>query len=221
MKNNMKKCLLTAALVFTMVCLLASCGGKQTKVSVKIVSPDTNILYSDPVLVTDNNPTAAKAVIQACKDNKIAYNVKDGMFDGFGGVESTKEDGWLLYLNGTLAQTGAEATQIKEGDAVEFRYENYDKAFSQPSSDYIGKWRGETDTDGSAAFLTIEEDEASFTYIDQERTTTSYTGTYTIVNDQIIINDLASNSPVTIPFEMKDGKMILTYNAKPIPLTKQ
>ena len=221
MKNRTKKYLITTLLLLAMVSLLASCGGKQTKVSVKITSPDTNVLHSDPVVVTDNNPTASKAIIQACKDNKIAYNVKDGMFDGFGGVESSKEDGWLLYINGALAQTGAETTQISEGDVVEFRYENYDKAFSQPSSDYVGKWRGETDTDGSAAFLTIEEDEASFTYIDQERTTTSYTGTYTIVNDQLIINDLASNSPVTIPFEMKDGKMVLTYNAKPIPLTKQ
>lgn len=76
-------------------------------------------------------------------------------------------------------------------------------------------------TDGSAAFLTLEDDEASFTFIGGDGATISYNGTYNIMNDEITINDLASNSPVKLPFELKDGKMLLTYNAKSIELVKQ
>ncbi len=221
MKHTIKKSFGALLLLFLLAGTLAACGGKQTTVSVKITSPDTTIIDTT-VTVTDNNPTAAKAIMQACQADKIAYTVTDGLFDGFGGLASTKEDGWLFYVNDTLAQTGADATAIQEGDIVEFRYENYTKAFSEPATtDIFGKWRSETEADGSTAFLTLDDDEASFIFIDSARTTTSYNGTYNIMNDEITINDLASNSPVKIPFELKDGNMVITYNAKTITLTKQ
>ena len=221
MKNTAKKTIFLFMLLLAMVSVLAACGGgKQTNVTVKITSPDSTIVDTK-VTVTDNEPTASKAIIAACKANNIAYTVKEGLFDGFGGMESSKDEGWLFYYNGTLAQTGAETTSVQEGDVVEFRYENYKKAFSEPATDFFGKWRSGLTTDGSAAFLTLEDDEASFTFIGGDGATISYNGTYNIMNDEITINDLASNSPVKLPFELKDGKMLLTYNAKSIELVKQ
>lgn len=126
----------------------------------------------------------------------------------------------LLYLAHSL-QTGAETTRLQEGDVVEFRYENYNKAFSEPATDFFGKWRSALRQMVLRRFLTLEDDEASFTFIGGDGATISYNGTYNIMNDEITINDLASNSPVKLPFELKDGKMLLTYNAKSIELVKQ
>lgn len=222
MKHTVKKILSTLLLLFVFAGALAGCsGGKQTTVSVKITSPDATIVDTT-VTVTDDSPTASKAIIQACQADKIAYTVTDGLFDGFGGLTSTKEEGWLFYVNGVLSQTGAETTAVQEGDLVEFRYENYTQAFSsEPQADVFGSWRSETEADGSTAFLELTDEDASFTYIDSERTVTSYTGTYNIMNDEITINDLASNSPVKIPFEIQGSNLVITYNAKAITLTKQ
>lgn len=41
------------------------------------------------------------------------------------------------------------------------------------------------------------------------------------MNDEITIRPLRRIHPVKLPFELKDGKMVLTYNAKPIELVKQ
>lgn len=217
MKSLMKTSLISALIL----CVLTGCSaGKQTTVSVQVITSDTTLVGTQITLST-GNPTAAQAVIEACKSNNTAYTLKSGMFDGFGGMLSTLDDGWLLYINGELAQTGAETTPVNENDIVEFRYVNYNEAFKEPTNNYWGRWRSGMEPDGSAAFLTLDEDEAVFTYIDQNAATTSCTGTYIISNSEITINDTVSDSPVKIPFTIENDKMIISYNAKQIALSRQ
>ena len=124
-------------LLLAMVSVLAACGGgKQTNVTVKITSPDSTVVDTK-VTVTDNEPTASKAIIAACKANNIAYTVKEGLLTASAAWNRQRTRGWLFYYNGTLAQTGAETTSVQEGDVVEFRYENYNKAFSEPATDFF------------------------------------------------------------------------------------
>ena len=73
--------------------------------------------------------TAADVIVESCQKQKIPYTLKENMFDNFGGIASTKEEGWLLYVNGALAEVGANAIQLEDGFLVEFKYVNYDEAF--------------------------------------------------------------------------------------------
>ena len=96
-------------------------------VSVKI-SADYEIVNSSFVLAA-KEPMASDAILRACQNQKIPYTLTNGLFDGFGGLKSTKTDGWLFYVNGEIAPMGAEDTPIKDGDMIEFKYENYESAF--------------------------------------------------------------------------------------------
>lgn len=215
MKKNIVLLFALAALL-----VLSACGSSADEISVNVkISSDYTITDSS-ITLKKASPVAADAIIEACKAGNISYKYQNGMFDSFSGIESTKEDGWLLYINGNLAQTGAGTASISDGDRVEFSYVNYDRAFNSASADYIGKWKSGIASDGSYAFLNIDDSEASFTYGDAQNNLTSYAGTYLMTNNTLTINDAASNSPVTIPFKMDSGKLIIEYGTKSIELLK-
>ncbi|MBE7027156.1 MAG: DUF4430 domain-containing protein [Ruminococcaceae bacterium] len=124
----MKKILAFTLIIAIVVCI-GGCTGEKTSINVSVkISEDYDIVNTSFVLAA-KEPVASDAIIRACQDEKIAYTLTDGLFDGFGGLKSTKTDGWLFYVNGQLAQMGAKDTPIKDGDVIEFRYENYESAF--------------------------------------------------------------------------------------------
>lgn len=104
---------------------------KSVQVYTKIVNGETMIL-DYPITVIAENPTAANAFETGCNQKGISYKLENGMFDGFDNVFSTNSDGWLFYVNGTIASVGAEEYVVNEGDTVEFRYANYSSEFSMP-----------------------------------------------------------------------------------------
>lgn len=122
---------LFAVLVSSAACLSGCAGGNtdsaQLSVSVKIAADEE--LLSKTVSV-DEGATADKAIISACQEKKLAYTFVEGMFDNFGTVASTLTDGWLLYINGEIAEVGAAQIELHDGDTLEFLYQNYDEAFS-------------------------------------------------------------------------------------------
>lgn len=82
------------------------------------------------VAATYANPSAADLLIETMQEENIAFTVENGFFDNIGGFASTQSDGWLLYYNGELAAVGAADIQLTDGDVVEFKWENYDEAFT-------------------------------------------------------------------------------------------
>ncbi len=125
----MKKKLLVFALMLALLLCFAGCTGEKVSVNVSVkISADYDIVNKS-LTVSAKEPHASDAIIYACQNEKVAYTINDGLFDDFGGLKSTKTDGWLFYVNGQIAQLGAEDTPIKDGDVIEFRYENYESAF--------------------------------------------------------------------------------------------
>lgn len=130
---------LCMAVVFSMAALFTGCNVKQPgetaeggiAVKVKITDAEQTVLLEEETRVQEDEANAGQAVKNACQSKGFAYQEKDGLYDGFGGVESTKTDGWLFYLNGEQPEVGANDAPVKEGDLVEFRYLNYDEAFAQ------------------------------------------------------------------------------------------
>lgn len=127
----MKK-LMSILMVLSMVLVLfTACGEKQTiKAEVKIISAEETLLETE-VEVSGENPTVKDALLAACQQEKMAYTNKDGLFDNFGGIASTTEDGWLFYFNGELPDKGVSDVLLeKEGEnLIEMKYENYNEAF--------------------------------------------------------------------------------------------
>lgn len=101
---------------------------KSIQVHTKIINNGTVIL-DYPITVTGENPTAAKAFEIGCDQKNISYKLENGMFDGFANVYSTDSEGWLFYVNGTIASVGAQEYAVNENDTVEFRYANYSTEF--------------------------------------------------------------------------------------------
>ncbi|MCI8553415.1 MAG: DUF4430 domain-containing protein [Clostridiales bacterium] len=119
---------------------LTACGGDTTppkedtplpadiSVSVKIVGQTAALADGTAELPADD-ATAEKAIRQVCDAGQVAYTFQNGMFDHFGGEDSTNTDGWLLYINDVLSDVGASQAKVADQDRVEFRYVNYDEAF--------------------------------------------------------------------------------------------
>ena len=113
--------------------VLAGCSNTRTdvnKMSVTVTIATVQEVLLSEIISINEGSTADKAIVAACQSKKLAYTLKDGMFDYFGTIASTQTDGWLFYINGELADIGAAQYIIKAGDALEFKYENYDDAFT-------------------------------------------------------------------------------------------
>lgn len=124
--------LLSLLLVSLLACclILAGCQSNQAEISgqVRLTGPDGVVL--DQQLKINEGSNAADAIIAACQAANLAYQATDGFFESFNGIDSTQTDGWLLYYNDELAQVGSKDIQLEEGFLAEFRYVNYDEAFT-------------------------------------------------------------------------------------------
>ena len=130
----MKKAASLSLLFLCLIFICAGCNTTESSVSgtVKIIGPDNTEIISTQVSVKGSEPTAEQAVIEACKEKKLAYTLQNNMFDNFDSIASTQTDGWILYANSDKpAETGANLIQLEDGFTVEFRYVNYDQVFAQ------------------------------------------------------------------------------------------
>lgn len=127
----MKK-VIAALLVLVMMFTFAACnqtGVKDVAVTVKISSG--LFVTEGAAYVHPNYATAGEAVQNFCHEQKLAFRTDNGLYDGFGGLDSTLTDGWLLYINGELSEVGADTAKIKDGDVIEFCYKNYEMAYEE------------------------------------------------------------------------------------------
>lgn len=76
--------------------------------------------------------TAKDAVETVCQALRITYQNKNGLYDGFAGISSTQDDGWLIYFNGKLSDKGLKDIQLNtdEENLIEIKYVNYQEVFA-------------------------------------------------------------------------------------------
>lgn len=124
----MKRVLMIA--LVTMLCLLSGC---HTASENPAISGTVSILYGDREIISEDiatmGNTAEDVLLEVCQKNKIPYRLNNHMFDGFGGFDSTDTDGWILYVNGVIADKGAYEMKIEDGFDVSFVYVNYNEVF--------------------------------------------------------------------------------------------
>lgn len=112
---------------------LILCSGCIKNNDEKTVNATVVISHEETVLLSETITTSAKtvedAIIEACQKQKIPYTLKENMFDNFGGIASTKTDGWILYINTEVANAGAKFIKLEDNCRIEFKYVNYDKVF--------------------------------------------------------------------------------------------
>lgn len=141
--------MLSLTLALMLLLTLAACGQKQPPASSQSLSslsesaPDAPVgitgtvtlegpesATQGPITLEGDAPNATEAFLAFCKAQGITYDYKEGFFSGFGGIASTATDGWLLYVDGELAQVGADDIALADGFDLAFRWANYDKAFA-------------------------------------------------------------------------------------------
>ncbi|MBO5409384.1 MAG: DUF4430 domain-containing protein [Clostridia bacterium] len=126
----MKRMIAVAFTVFILA--LTACsgetGGATIQGRVEIFTEDTSVLSQ---VITTSKTTAEDVLVEACQSVKIPYTLDNHMFDNFGGIASGKTDGWILYVNGEVAQTGAYQVNLEDDFLLEFKYVNYDMVFGQ------------------------------------------------------------------------------------------
>ena len=129
----MKKICLTVSLLVLL--LLSACQGQPPAEmitgNVEIFTEDTSVLSEK---ISIKKGTAEDAILEACQQKKIPYTLKNNMFDNFGGISSTETEGWILYINGELAQKGAYEIMLEDSFLIEFKYVNYDSIFGEVNS---------------------------------------------------------------------------------------
>lgn len=123
----MKKILVICLIV--VLCL----SGCQQKPAAPEVTGSVAVVYNEQIIVSDEVTTtcddAEEVLLEVLQKHKIPYRLNNHMFDGFGGYDSTDTDGWILYINGGLADKGAYEIPLEDGFYVEFRYVNYNETF--------------------------------------------------------------------------------------------
>ncbi len=133
----MKKVISFCLLLVVILSVFSGCVGNDEETTevpyiVSCVDAEgTEILYHAGTLVK-KNPKASDALKEACRNQKVVYTNSGGLYDGFDGIKSTQESGWLFYFNGDLASQGIEDVPLLENEqnVIEFRYENYSEAFT-------------------------------------------------------------------------------------------
>lgn len=74
------------------------------------------------------NETVTGAMQKLSTNGSLTYTSQEypglGVFiDSINGQKNSSDNYWILYVNGTTTSTGASATIINPGDAVEWKYE--------------------------------------------------------------------------------------------------
>ena len=100
----MKKAASLSLLFLCLIFICAGCNTTESSVSgtVKIIGPDNTEIISTQVSVKGSEPTAEQAVLEACKEKKLAYTLQNHLFDNFDSIASTQTDGWILFANSDI-----------------------------------------------------------------------------------------------------------------------
>lgn len=126
----MKK--IAASILVLLLLMVTACQKTETTPelsgTVAIFTEDTEIVVEEVVTHATN---VEDVLVETCQKNKIPYTLTNNMFDNFGGISSTQTDGWILYVNGEIAQAGAKFIPLENNFLVEFKYVNYDMVFNQ------------------------------------------------------------------------------------------
>ncbi len=96
-------------------------GLKEEK---KDIVPINGVVLDVDIECTEGD-TAYDIVLSELKKQKIHFDADDGYFTAianFYAGDCGDFSGWMFFVNGNLAETGASDTVINENDIIEFRY---------------------------------------------------------------------------------------------------
>jgi len=105
---------------------------KQTNISVETAKkPVVTVIINDGIQITTDSSIVAETPFAALtllsQKKKLALTTKQydfGIFvSAIGAVTSTKEKGWIYYVNGVSGSVAADKYQLKNGDVVEWKFE--------------------------------------------------------------------------------------------------
>ncbi len=124
---------------------------QKSTASLKIVGKDQKILYTSayPISFLDN-ATAFQLLQVTLGSDKVSYSEsKYGKYiTSIDGVTPSGNDYWAFYINGKMAEVGADSYQLKPGDQISFQYETSqpvdNTANSSPGSNNPGDGSSQT-----------------------------------------------------------------------------
>ena len=130
----MKKRIIALFLFVFFISIFSGCAPKSLKeitTNVKIIDAHQNVLLDEICTLNKSRATAKDALVTVCQSQKISYQNNNGLFDGFMGISSTQEAGWLFYFNSELSEKGLQETLLdtEKENLIEIKYMNYAEAF--------------------------------------------------------------------------------------------
>ncbi|XMB71668.1 DUF4430 domain-containing protein [Mycoplasmatota bacterium WC30] len=100
----------------------------EKTVFIQIMGPEEDELFNGEVTVTSSNPTAYEALLAACTGKGIAQSssADSGWIQSIASYENgTNDRYWIGYINGEGLLVGAGSSQIRNGDYVQFIFEEF------------------------------------------------------------------------------------------------
>lgn len=85
---------------------------------VKIIGPESTLIYNGSVKVVSKTPNAMNALIQACIISGNSWREMGGLIVEIAGYEMQKSAGWMYEVNGEIPTVGAKDYFLKDGDEV-------------------------------------------------------------------------------------------------------
>ncbi|MDF1479309.1 DUF4430 domain-containing protein [Leifsonia sp. H3M29-4] len=98
-------------------------------ISLSAIDIDENALASGDVTVLGDDANAMEVLDWFFEEKGLAFEQDNGLISTIGDLAGDQNQGWLIYVNDTMAEVGAEELIPADGDLIELRYVDYASAF--------------------------------------------------------------------------------------------
>ncbi len=94
-----------------------------------IIDPDESPIADTPIKVIGENANLMEIMEWYLDEKSINFVHENGMVMTISDLASDTSDGWILYVNGKMAEVGAADYIPVKNDKVEWKYVNYNEVF--------------------------------------------------------------------------------------------
>ncbi|OLS40312.1 DUF4430 domain-containing protein [Bacillus sp. MRMR6] len=105
--------------------------------TVKVIGADEGIpLQTETVVELTGSENATEALIKAVGEENVEFSdtAYGRMLNGIKGLKAEGTHFWAFYINGIMAQVGADSYKVKQGDKLSFRYTDWTKPAENTAS---------------------------------------------------------------------------------------
>ncbi len=82
--------------------------------SSEVEDEEPGLIYRGRISVKSENPTVYMPTLKALIEADVSYSETAGQLDDFGGIPSTEDEAWVLYINGDAMSSDALNRVIEE-----------------------------------------------------------------------------------------------------------